>query len=70
MSWCSPLCVYLVWDSLCFLDLYVHFCDSVPVLVICLVFVFVFVFLDSVVDSCEFVVILLFIVFNLLQFLR
>ena len=36
-------------------DLY--FCDSVPVLVVCLVFVFV-----SVVDSCEFVVILLFIV--------
>ena len=34
-----------------------HFCRSVPVLVVCLVFVF----LGSVVDSCEFVVILLFI---------
>ena len=37
-----------------------HFCDSVPVLVVCLV-CFCFVFLGSVVDSCEFVVILLFI---------
>ena len=45
----------------------VHFSDSVPVLVVCLVFVFNF--LGSVVDSCEFVVILLFIVFDLL-FLR
>ena len=44
---------------------YLHFCDSVPVLVVCLVFVF----LGSVVDNCEFVVILLFIVFDLL-FLR
>ena len=34
------------------------FCDSVPVLVVCLVH---FCFLGSVVDSCEFVVILLFI---------
>ena len=34
-----------------------HFSDSVPVLVVCLVFVF----LESVVDSCEFVTILLFI---------
>ena len=31
-----------------------HFCDSVPVLVVCLVFVFVF-FLGSVVDICEFI---------------
>ena len=46
-------------------DLY--FSGSVPVLVVCLVFVFVL--LGSVVDSCEFVVILLFIVFGLL-FLR
>ena len=39
-----------------------HFCDSVPVLVVCLVcFCFCF-YLGSVVDSCEFVVILLFIV--------
>ena len=37
-----------------------HFCDSVPVLVVSLV-CFVFV-LGSVVESCEFVVILLFIV--------
>ena len=43
-----------------------HFCDSVPVLVVWLVHFF---FLSSVVDSCEFVVILLFIVFDLL-FLR
>ena len=35
-----------------------HFCDHVPVLVVCLV---LFLFLGSVVDSCEFVVILLFI---------
>ena len=40
-------------------DLY--FCDSVPVLVVCLV-CFCFCFLGSVVNSCEFVVILLFIV--------
>ena len=48
----------------------VHFSDSVPVLVVCLVFVFVvflsFIFLGSFVDSCEFVVILLFAVFDLL----
>ena len=37
-------------------DLY--FCESVPLLVVCLV---CFCFLGSVVDSCEFVVILLFI---------
>ena len=36
-----------------------HFCGSVPVLVVCLVH-FCFCFLGSVVDSCEFVVILLF----------
>ena len=41
-----------------------HFCDSGPVLVICLV-----CFLGSVVDSCEFVVILLFIVFIISFFL-
>ena len=34
--------------------------NSVPVLVACLVFVFVF--LGSVIDSCKFVVILLFVV--------
>ena len=40
-----------------------HFCDSVPVLVACLVcFCFNSCFLRSVVDTCEFVVILLFIV--------
>ena len=39
-----------------------HFCESVPVQVVCLVFVC----LGSVVDSCEFLVILLFIVFYLL----
>ena len=44
-----------------------HFCDSVPILVVCLV-CFCFYFLGSAVDSCEFVVILLFIVFDL--FLR
>ena len=49
----------------------VHFSDSVPVLVVSLVFLFLFLFLlGSLVDSCEFVVILLFIVFDLLQFLR
>ena len=39
------------------------FCDSAPVLVVCIVFCFCFilVFLGSVVDSCEFVVILLFV---------
>ena len=47
-----------------------HFSDSVPVLVVCLVFVFiVFLFLGSVVDSREFVVILLFIVLIFLNFL-
>ena len=43
----------------------VHFSDSIPVLVVCLVFVFIvfflFYFLNSFVDSCESVVILLFI---------
>ena len=39
-----------------------HFCDSVLVLVVCLVFFFLFLFsLRSVVASCEFVVILLFV---------
>ena len=38
-----------------------HFCESVPVLVVCLV-CFYFCFSGSVVNSCEFVVILLFIV--------
>ena len=42
-----------------------HFCDSVPVLVVCLLFVI----LGLVFDSYEFVVILLFIVFDHL-FLR
>ena len=37
-----------------------HFCVSVPVLVVCLVW-FSFFFLGFVADSCEFVVILLFI---------
>ena len=36
-----------------------HFCDSVPVLIVCLV---LGVLLGTVVDSCEFIVILLFIV--------
>ena len=36
-----------------------HFCYSVPILAVCLV---CFCFLGSIVDSCEFVVILLFIV--------
>ena len=40
-----------------------HFCDSVPILVVSLVH-FCFVFLGSVVDSCEFVVILLLIVLS------
>ena len=44
-----------------------HFYGFVSVLVVCLVFVFVS--LGSVVDSCEFVVVLLLIVFDLL-FLR
>ena len=40
-----------------------HFCGSVPVLVVCLVFVsVVFIFLGSFFYSCEFVVILLFII--------
>ena len=39
---------------------YFHFCDSVPVLVVCFV-CFWFWILGSVVDSCEFVVILLFV---------
>ena len=50
----------------------VHFSDSVPVLVVCLVLVFLFFpfLFGSVVDSCEFVDISLFIVlvfFNLLD---
>ena len=47
----------------------VQFSDSVPVLVVCLVFVFLFVFWGSVVDSCDFVVILLFIVLIFFYFL-
>ena len=43
-----------------------HFCGSIPVLVVCLVR---FCFLGSVVDSYEYLVILLFMVFDLL-FLR
>ena len=43
----------------------VHFSDSVPVLIVYLVIVFVFLF-GSFVDSCEFVVILLFV--NLIVF--
>ena len=46
-----------------------HFCDYVPILVVCLVFYFVFVFLGSLVDSWEFVVILLFIVLIIFFFL-
>ena len=47
-----------------------HFCQCGPVLVVCLVhFCFCFCFLGSVVDYCEFVVILLFIVL-VLFFLR
>ena len=45
-----------------------HFCDSVPILVVSLVH-FCFVFLGSVVDSCEFVVILLFVFLIILFFL-
>ena len=41
------------------LDVYLS--DSVPVLVVCLVFVFVVFLFGSFVDSCGFVVILLFI---------
>ena len=41
-----------------------HICDSVPVLLVCLV-----CFLGSVVDNCEFVVILLFIVLIIFFFL-
>ena len=52
----SPLCPVPTDNPPC--DL--HFCDSVPVLVVCLV---CFCFLGSVVHSCEFVVILLFIFF-------
>ena len=43
-----------------------HFCDSVPVLVVCL---FCFCFLGSVVDSCKFVVIFLFVVLIFFFFL-
>ena len=45
-----------------------HFCDSVPVLVVCLV-CFGVIFLGLVVDSCEFVIILLFIVLIVFFFL-
>ena len=45
-----------------------HLSGSVPVLVVCLVFYFCF--LGTVVDSYEFVVILLFMVFDFLPFLR
>ena len=45
-----------------------HFCDSVPVLVVYLV-CFCFCFLGSFVNSCEFVAILLFIVLIFLFFL-
>ena len=38
-----------------------HFCGSVPVLVVCLVCFCFYLFLGSVVDSCKFAVILLFI---------
>ena len=69
----TSLCLFYTY-YLCFLFLYLcplplptdnppcdlYFCDSVPVLLVCLVFIFDF--LGSVVDSCEFVVILLFIV--------
>ena len=43
-----------------------HFCDCVPVLLVCLV---CFCFLGSVIESCEFVVILLFIVLIIFFFL-
>ena len=43
-----------------------HFCDSLPVLVVCFVCLFV---LGLVVDSCEFVVILLFRVLIFFNFL-
>ena len=46
------------------------FTSRLPLLYIILPLIFVFVFLGSVVDSCEFVVILLFIVFDLVLFLR
>ena len=46
-----------------------HFCDSVPVVVVCLVSLFLFLFLGSVVDSSEFVVILLFIFLIIFFFL-
>uniref|UniRef100_K9IW42 Uncharacterized protein n=1 Tax=Desmodus rotundus TaxID=9430 RepID=K9IW42_DESRO len=23
--WCGPLCIHLVWGSMCFLDLYIYF---------------------------------------------
>ena len=45
-----------------------HFCGSVPVLVVCIV-CFCFCFLGLIVDSYKFVVILLFIVFEIV-FLR
>ena len=59
-----PLCPLPTDNPPCHL----HFCDSVPVLVVCLV-CFCFYFLGSVLDNCEFVVILLFIVSIILFFL-
>ena len=44
-----------------------HFYDSVPILVVCLV---CFIFLDSVFESCEFAAILLFIVLIFFLFLN
>ena len=58
---CSRL-LFPTENSLC--DL--HFCDSVPVLLVCSVHFF---FLGQVVDSCEFVVILLFIFLIIFFFL-
>ena len=78
----TSLCLFCTYH-LCFFSLHLlphsplptdnppcdpHFCDSVPVLVVCLV-CFYFCFLVSVVDSCEFVVILLFIVLIFFFFL-
>ena len=48
----------------------VHFSDSVPVLVVCLVFVFVFFYFILFFDSCEFVFIFLFIVLDLFLYLK
>ena len=46
-----------------------HSCDSAPVLLVCLVLAFFFFFLGSVVDICEFVVILQFVFFIFFFFL-